>query len=341
MKITRLNRVAVIGAAGLTMFALAACTPSAPAPAPAPTESSSAAPSGPDMTPATIKLILAPVFYEPVYIAEQEGLFAEQNLTVEIVPGGTAGENTAQLIANQANIAMTSAAALIPAVAQGVPLLTILGATSSDPDVVTSGLLATAASGIKSPKDFAGKTICLQGLNETTHLGTLMLAKEAGIAPEQMTFVQLPLPNIVSSVVDGTCDVGYPIGNAYAGGLAQGLVQVGEPSVEALAYGPSVTYAATAEWIAANESVVQRFQIALAEAAELGRANNFELIRAVQLEKSQTPPDVIKSQTLAGYQTDMYTSGWEKTLDGMAEFGFIKQAMPLSDVISSLAPMQP
>ncbi len=340
MKINTMKRAVALGAAGLTAFALAACAPSAPEPttAPTPTESADA---GPDLTPATIKLILAPVFYEPVYIAEEQGLFADLGLTVEIVPGGTANENTAQLIAGQADIAMSSAVALIPAVAQGVPLLTVLGATSSDPDVVTSGLLATADSGITGPGDFAGKTICLQGLNETTHLGTLILAKEAGVAADEMTFVQIPLPNLVQSVVDGTCDVGYPIGNAYAAGLEQGLVQVGEPSVEALAGGPSVTYAATRDWIAANESALTRFQQAVAEAAELGRADNFALIREVQLERSQTPPEVIKSQVLAGYQTDMFVSGWTKTLDGMAEFGMLDRQMPYTEFVSDLAPMQP
>lgn len=225
--------------------------------------------------------------------------------------------------------------------AEGVPLLTILGATSADPEVITSGLLTKPDSGINGPKDFGGKTICLQGLNETTHVGTLMLAKEAGVDVSTITFVQVPLANLVQSVVDGTCDIGYPIGNAYAAGLAQNLKPVGEPTREALAFGPSVTYAATKDWIAANESVVKRFQAALAEAAEIGRADNFQRIRDVQLEYSKTPPEVIKSQTLAGYQTDMFISGWTKTIDGMYEFGMLKKPMVWQDFVSELAPMQP
>jgi len=50
---------------------------------------------------------------------------------------------------------------------------------------------------------------------------------------------------------------------------------------------------------------------------------------------------VIDSQILAGYQTDMYTSGWQKTIDGMVEFGMLDHAITIDEAVSSLAPMQP
>jgi len=338
MEITRFRRTALAAAAGLTAIALTACSGGGAA-----TPTSGASDGAEDTTPATINLILAPVFYEPVYIAQEKGYFADQNLTVNIVQGGTAAENTAQLISGQADIAMSSAAAQIPAVAQGIPLQAILGATSSDPDVVTSGLLVAPGSSITGPKDFAGKTICLQGLNETTHLGTLLLMKGAGISDplNAAKFVQLPLADLVPKTLDGTCDVSYPIGNAYAAGLAQGMKAVGQPSTDVLALGPSVTYAATKDYIAANESVVKRFQAAIEKAAELGRQDDFAEIRAIQHEYSKTASDVIDSQILAGYQTDMYTSGWQKTIDGMVEFGMLDHAITIDEAVSSLAPMQP
>jgi len=340
MEITRFKRAAFATAAGLAAVALTACsgggTPSA-------SSSGDSTDAGVDMSPATVNLILAPVFYEPVYIAQEQGYFEDENLTVNIVQGGTAAENTAQLISGQADIAMSSAAAQIPAVSQGIPLQAILGATSSDPKVVTSGLLVKPDSTITGPKDYAGKTICLQGLNETTHLGTLLLMKQAGIADpaNAATFVQLPLPDLVPKTLDGTCDISYPIGNAYADGLSKGLKPVGEPSNDVVALGPSVTYAATKDWIAGHEDVVKRFQEAVAKAADLGRKDNFAEIRKIQHEYSKTDPKVIDSQTLAGYQTDMYTSGWQKTIDGMVEFKMIDHAITIDEAVSSLAPMQP
>jgi len=332
-----IGKMSVAAMAGAVAITLAGCGGGA---VPAASGSGESATAGD--APATVRVVLSPVFYEPVYIAEQEGYFDDENLTIEIIEGGTAAENTAQLISGEIDIAMSSAAAVIPAVAQGLPLKTILGATSSDPEVVTSGLL-TADSGITGPKDFEGKTICLQGLNETTHLGTLLLMSEAGIADplNAATFVQLPLPDLVPKALDGTCDVAYPIGNAYAAGLAEGLTPVGEPSTNVLALGPSVTYSASSAYIDANPDVVKRFQSAIIKAAELGRKDNFAKIREIQHQYSKTAPEVIDNQVLAGYQTDMYTSGWKATIDGMYEYGMIGTQITVDDAVSSLAPMKP
>jgi len=340
MEISRFKRAAFTTVVGLAAVGLTACSGGG---TPAATSSAGASGGPIDMSPATINLILAPVFYEPVYIAQEQGYFKDQNLTVNIVQGGTAAENTAQLISGQADIAMSSAAAQIPAVAQGIPLQSILGATSSDPKVVTSGLLVRPDSSVTGPKDYVGKTICLQGLNETTHLGTLLLMQQAGIADplNAAKFVQLPLADLVPKTLDGTCDISYPIGNAYAAGLAQGLKPVGEPSNDVLALGPSVTYAATKDWISSHTDIVKRFQAAIEKAADLGRQDNFAEIRKIQHEYSKTDSNVIDTQVLAGYQTDMYTSGWQKTIDGMAEFKMIDHPITIQDAVSSLAPMQP
>lgn len=327
------RRSAFAVAAGLSALALAGCSGAEAAPAPS---GSSDAEAG---APATIRLLQAPVFYEPIFIAMEEGLFEEQNLTIEFAESATAAEAIPQLLNGQIDIAMTGGVSLITAVTEGIPIKGILGASSADPDVCTSGLVVPADSDVKGYADLGGKTIGLQAMQETTHLGTLLAAKDAGVDTSTIEFVQLPLPNINEAVSKGTVDVGYPIGMFWGTGIEQGLVSVGCPGPEYLSYGPNVIYAATDEYIAANEDVIERFQAAIAEATEIGQKDNFARIRDVQLEKSTQDPEYIKNAIISPYYTDIYRQGVEGTANGMFEFGFITKEVGFDDLISPIAPI--
>ncbi|MGO2111828.1 MAG: ABC transporter substrate-binding protein [Pseudoclavibacter sp.] len=330
---SRWGRALATGAAALSLLALAACSGDA-----APGETGEA---GADGERATIRLIVGPVFYEPVRIAEAEGILDEYDLDVEVMDGNTASENAAQLVAGQADIAMSGGVSVIQGAVEGLGIRAILGATSSDPEA-TAGLLAAADGGIESCADLEGKTVGLQGLNETTHLGTMLCAEEAGIDPSTITFVQLPLPNLNDAVQSGEVDAAYNIGAFYGDGLDQGLVAAGLPSTQdVLAYGPSVVYAATDDYVEENPDVVERFQQAMTDAHERGRADDFAMIRDVQREYSQLDPDYITNQILAGYQTDLYESGLQRTLDGMFEYGFISREVAIDEVVSPVAPLAP
>lgn len=328
----RLRRFAAIGIAGGAALMLAACAGGSGG-------SGGNGGGGGEDGPATIKLSIGPVFYEVVRIAEQEGLFEKQNLDVEIVEGATASENAAQLIAGQVDIAMSGGVSIVQGASEGLGIRTILGATSSDPEVWTSGIVAKADSGIEDYGDLAGKTIAMAGLNSNTHLNTLLAIDSAGIDIDDVTIVDLPLPNLNDAVANGDVDAAYTIGAFWGAGIEAGLVEVGTPSSDVAAWTPSVIYAATDEWVDANEDTVKRFQDAIIEAAEMAREDNFAMVREVQLEYSQLPPDYIKTATLAGYQTDLYRQGFQTILDGMFKFGWIEEELTIEDVVSPLAPL--
>ncbi len=321
-------RRAVIGASALAVaFGMIGC--------------SSAAPEAPEATQegevVTIKLMRSPVFYEPVFIAMEEGLFEKAGLNVEISENATAAESVPQLLNGNVDIAMTGGVSLIQAVAEGVPIKAVLGQSSADPDVCTSGIMTTSDSGLSGYADLGGTTIGLQGLKETTHLGTLLAAKDAGVDTDSIDFVQLPLPNLNEAVANGTVDAAFPIGMFFSLAAEQGLVQIGCPIPEYLPWGPNVIYAATNDYIENNADTIQRFQEVIAEATEIGVANNFERIRQVQLENSNAPEEFILNGPISPYLVDLHRSGFEVTSTSMEEFGFISAAPTFDDLVASIA----
>ncbi|MGM9923584.1 MAG: ABC transporter substrate-binding protein [Bacillus sp. (in: firmicutes)] len=88
-----------------------------------------------------------------LYVAQTEGYFKEQGLDVEIIMPGEAGAD--QLVASgKADFGIGYQEGLTEARAQGVPLVSLAAIIQHN----TSGFAAPADKGIKSPKDFEGKT---------------------------------------------------------------------------------------------------------------------------------------------------------------------------------------
>jgi ABC-type nitrate/sulfonate/bicarbonate transport systems, periplasmic components len=88
-----------------------------------------------------------------VYLAKERGLYQRAGLDVTIVEPDQAG-GLAQLAAGNARFAFSYAEQILPARAQGTPVVSIATVLTTN----TSSLVSPASRGIRRPRDLAGKT---------------------------------------------------------------------------------------------------------------------------------------------------------------------------------------
>lgn len=325
-RITTRRLAGIAALTAVTLFAVTACSGSA---------------AGGDSSEKGDKLnvLLGAVFSEAAYIAQEEGFFADENLDVTLMEGGAAAEQIPQLLNGQADVAITGGTSLINAVDQGLPVKMVLGQQNAGEGFVSAGLLARPDSGITSYADLEGKTIALQGLNETTHLATMLAVEQAGGDPKSIDFVQLPLPNIVDAIQNGDVDAGFPLSIFYTAGVEAGLTEIGAATSDAIPNGPNVVWASTDSYIAEHADVLERFAAAMKKAVDLAMSDD-ERLRTVQKEHSELPAEYIDAVPVTQITTMINRSGVQRTLDGMTEFGFIDKKLTVDDVVASLAPTE-
>lgn len=110
-----------------------------------------------------------------LYVAQTEGYYAEEGLEVEVILPGEGGSD-AVVAAGQAEFGISIQENVTLARTQGVPLVSVAAVIQHN----TSGLAAPASVGLKSPKDFEGKTYGGWGSPiEASVLETLMKAADA------------------------------------------------------------------------------------------------------------------------------------------------------------------
>ncbi|OMQ16736.1 hypothetical protein A7K94_0200610 [Modestobacter sp. VKM Ac-2676] len=286
----------------------------------------------------SIDLLVAPVAYEPVYIALDRGIFEEHGLEVNIVEGGTAAQAIPQLISGEVDIAHTGGVSLVAAVSQGIPVQAIAGSMNADSSIVTSGILVPEDSPIQEYSDLAGKTVGLQGLKETTHLGTLLGVEGQGGDPSSVNFVQLPLPGLNDAVLKGQVDAVYNIGSFYPTGLSQGLRPIGAPANEYMDGGPSALWFATQSYIAENEETVEKFQAAMEEATQFARDNHDAVVEQ-QIERTDQDPEYLRNAPAQNLDWRIDQDGLQATIDGLVKYEFIGTEPSFDDVVWSGTPL--
>ena len=134
----------------------------------------------------------------PAFVAQEQGFFKSNGLEVTLVPIPNGAAMTAALASGSIHFANNSYDNLSMAVAKGLPLKAVVGATVKLPLalVVREGkALPNKATGYpKVMQDFGDSKMGVIGLGISTHFLTEKLFENAGMQPRNVSYIAVGLP---------------------------------------------------------------------------------------------------------------------------------------------------
>jgi NitT/TauT family transport system substrate-binding protein len=167
----------------------------------------------PEPEPVTLKVVLAPYMaYAPLFIAEEEGYFAEQKLQIEFVRLERAADAIPTLVDGKLDV-MPAAIhlGLLNAMARGGGIKFVAGLSYISPTgCVSSALMArralVAGGDLDSPAQLKGRRISLRSADVGGYLLEKLL-KTADLAPDHVEIVDIPSPTALEALERGTVDL--------------------------------------------------------------------------------------------------------------------------------------
>ena len=318
-------RTGVVAMAAVAALSLAAC-------------SSAEAPAA-EGEPIKLTVLHAPINYEAVYLAEEQGFFEDAGLDVTIVPGGTAQDNLGQLAGGSADISVVSWDAAVTATAEDLPIKLISGNGIISTEVDTSGVFVREDSGIASIADLKGKTIAFNSVGSGGNVPVLQAMAEAGLDPKEVTQVALPFASMQTALENSQVDAIFPSDSFYSQVKAvETFSEISNPSRE-FRGGLGITlWAVTEPWLAKNAETATKFNEAMENAVEFySDPANIDAVYKVRSEVSGQPIDDVKG-ALVEYSLAIDPKVSQDTTDALTEFGFVTDSKSVDDILWTEAP---
>lgn len=286
-----------------------------------------------------LRVLMAPINYEVAHIALNEGYFAEQNLNVELLDGGTAQDNMAQLAGGSADISILSWDATVTATAQGVPVTLIGGNAIVSDEFDTSGVFVRADSGITDIAELKGKTVAFNSLGTGGNVPVFQALEEAGVAADEITAVAIPYASMQAALEQDQVDAVLAADSFFAQiNSNDDYVAISHPVREFRAGLGITLWGVDDAWLAENEEVAERFLAAIDQAITWYEDEaNLDAILELRAEVTGQPVENV-SKLMVPFTTAVNVEVSQSVTDALEAFGLVTSPKTVDEIVWSGAP---
>lgn len=286
----------------------------------------------------SLRVVTAPIQFETAHLAENEGIFEEHGLEVEVLSGADPAAMLSQVVSGDADMASGSWINVATSVAQGVPVSVLAGNGQVSDEIDNSGVLVSEDSEITDLSDLEGKAIGVVGVNTGGDIPVLQAIEGAGLDADDVDRVAIPYSGMQAALEQGTVDAVVPADSFYHQMLDAGFVSISNPVREYQGNMPVTVWTARQDWLDENGEVAQKFTAAMDEAIAMYEdPDHLDLVKEMHAEVNQIDPSEAPESYVPADVT-LNLGEAQSGIDAMANFGLIDEAIDVEEVLWSEAP---
>ncbi len=289
--------------------------------------SSSQAGSGPETPNITIG-VLPIVDVAPVYLAEKEGFFKQEGLTVKFQQAQGGAALIPAMVGGNIQIAFSNYVSLFLAKNRGIDLNVIAEGVRAKPGF--SGVFAMPSSPIKAAADLAGKKVAVNTLNNVGDVAISAVLSAQGVDPKTLKFVEIPLPDMGPTMQRGEIDAAWvvePFTTSLKSTLkARSIIDPFSGPTDSLAI---AGYAVTKRFADQNPRTIAAFLRALAKATDAANADPSKVAGVVPT-YTGIKADAAAKFTLPTYTATPDARALQRVADLMKQFGKLDKPLDVT-----------
>lgn len=271
----------------------------------------------------------------PFFAAQKLGYFAKEG--IKAVPQFGAG-----------------GAALLPLLIQGqlqvgqVPISTVLQARAHNFDVVMVGpgtyiaksavpgqtaTIVRADSPIHNLQDLSGKKVAVNVINSVNWLYNRAMLENAWVDLNKVTYVELPFPNMIDAVANGSVDAAAIVQPFLYFGLNSKKVKV--LAYDFLKVQPGVQisgFTVSRKWAKANPKTLAAFERAIAHAVNYLDQHE-DKARLLLAEFTHSKASVVEGAGLPSFSNHLSADNINKQMQLMIKHGLLKEKQDVTKLI--------
>jgi len=321
-----MKRPMIGGVALVAALALVGCTDSGAAPAPTTAPAETEAPAADTVEQFNVRVAALPIAETgAIWAGIEAGIFADHGLTLEILPAAGGAQAVPSLVSGDIDFAIGSPISAIKASLAGEDVRIIGDYADGNPEGErdANSVVASAASGVTSWKDLAGKKVGTNSPGAHGNLGILEAVAKDGGDPTTVEFVivQGGFPAMPALVESGELDAAW-VPDPFRGMIeAAGGVEIGYPwQAGGLAGISGLSNLTIQKVIDENPQMVKQWLDAMDEVTTFAEANQDKVFEAIA-KNMNIPLEAAKATTLATFNSTTNVERLEALISAGINYG--------------------
>lgn len=284
--------------------------------------------------PVNIRMAVLPIMDTlPLYVAEQEGFFEQNNITVEFIPVASAPERDQLIAAGQADGMINEILSTMLYNQETIQVQTVRYARTATQDYPLFHILVSAQSGIATPEDLKNVPI---GISQGTIIEYLTdrILEAQGFSKEEIQTVAVPkLSDRLALLASGELAAAMlPDPLSFLAEQQGARIILDDTVIPELSFS-TITF--RKEFLDQNPEAVRRFLAAI-EQAVLKINENPQQYSALLSERQLVPPPLLETYTIHPYpEAGVPTQAqWEDVLAWAKEKGLLKSDISYAESVT-------
>lgn len=268
------------------------------------------------------------------YYAQEKGFFRQAGLDVAFSTFANGGSVSAALLGGALDIGVTNSGSLSSAHARGLPMVLIQCGALYTPASPIAYLVAGPATGIKSAKDLAGKTIAVSTLRDMIQGSTMSWIDENGGDSKSVNFTELPPVAQTPAILQGRIHGSVLVEPIYTQNKSS-LVTLGRVYEAVNKKQPFQTLGIVGNknWVDNNGALARRISFALRATARWANRHHDECTPLLA-QYTKISESVIAAYPRIAFAESNNSSLVQPVVDMLSRFGFLPQGFDAAGVFA-------
>lgn len=275
------------------------------------------------------------IHFAPLYIAEEQGFFADEGLEIKIQTIQNAAAIAPSVLNGQLQFGTAASAPFISAAARGINVKAVVGATDVplSPEEDSVALLVNNDSPTTQIADLKGKTVAVNALNSQPHIALTELLAREGVDVSTVNFVTLPMPEMSAALSADRIDVAAVAEPFVTIGMKKGarvLTPLYYPAF--IPGGTEAVYFSAGPFLEKYPEIADGFERAITRANKLANSDP-GVMRNIAVTKLKLPPEIADSMIYPTFSEETDGESIVEISQIMADNKFIPKAMTEEELI--------
>ena len=262
--------------------------------------------------------------------ADRAGLFEAEGIDVELVQTQGGAAAIPALVFGSIDFAYTNYTSALLAVQQGLPIRLVAGNDVGDSD---HGIFVAPDSGIAGVTDLKGKTFAVNNLQNIGTVAVNSLLLDAGLAPGDVKFVEMPYPDMQGALEKGVVDAAWQVEPFQAGAQAAGFTKIGDLFDGSIADMPVAGWVTTEKFAQENPEAVAAFRSAIVASTEELQGDRDALAELVPT-YTKVSAEVVEAIEMPRFAGELDQEQL-KAADLMEEYGIIDAPLDVAPLVAA------